>query len=68
MEKLCQDHEKLIEAILEGEEDLISSHRQHVDDIVELVKQQMSLLNEVDKPGSDVEQYVTSLDAILAHS
>ena len=27
----------------------------------------MMLLNEVDKPGSDVDEYVDSLDAILAH-
>lgn len=27
----------------------------------------MMLLHEVDKPGSDVDEYVTSLDAILAH-
>jgi len=27
----------------------------------------MSLLNEVDKPGSDVDEYVDSLDAMLAH-
>lgn len=27
----------------------------------------MMLLHEVDKPGSDVDEYVDSLDAILAH-
>ncbi len=27
----------------------------------------MMLLHEVDKPGSDVEEYVSSLDAILVH-
>ncbi len=27
----------------------------------------MMLLHEVDKPGSDVDEYVESLDAILAH-
>lgn len=27
----------------------------------------MLLLHEVDKPGSDVEEYVSSLDAILKH-
>jgi len=67
LQKLCNDHEKLISLILEEEEDLISSHRKHIDDMVELVKQEMLLLHEVDKPGSDVEEYVTSLDAILAH-
>ena len=27
----------------------------------------MMLLNEVDKPGSDVDEYVDSIDAILCH-
>lgn len=45
---LCQDHEKLIEQILEEEESLISSHRHHIDDVVDLVKQEMMLLHEVD--------------------
>jgi kinesin family protein 2/24 len=33
--------------------------------VVDLVKQEMVLLNDVDKPGSDVEEYVTNLDVIL---
>jgi hypothetical protein len=27
----------------------------------------MALLNEVDKPGSDIDEYVENLDTILAH-
>jgi len=38
---------------LEEEEELIGGHRQHIDDVVDLVKQEMMLLHEVDKPGSD---------------
>lgn len=53
--------------ILEEEEELINGHRQHIDDVVDLVKQEMVLLHEVDKPGSDIEEYVSSLDAILLH-
>lgn len=64
-DQLCQDHEKLIEQILEEEESLISSHRHHIDDVVDLVKQEMMLLHEVDQPGSEVEDYVTKLDGIL---
>eukprot|EP01016_Furgasonia_blochmanni_P035486 TRINITY_DN3936_c0_g1_i2.p2 TRINITY_DN3936_c0_g1~~TRINITY_DN3936_c0_g1_i2.p2 ORF type:complete len:104 (+),score=24.55 TRINITY_DN3936_c0_g1_i2:242-553(+) len=35
--------------------------------MVELIKQEMVLMNEVDKPGSDVDEYVESLDALLTH-
>jgi len=30
-------------------------HRREVDDTVDLVKREMQLINEVDKPGSDVD-------------
>jgi hypothetical protein len=39
VEKVCQDHERLVEVILEEEEELINGHRQHIDDVVDLVKQ-----------------------------
>ena len=65
MDKLCNDHERLIEQILEEEEEIINGHRKHIDDVVDLVKREMVLLNEVDKPGSDVEDYVNNLDKIL---
>jgi len=64
---MSQKHEQLIGVILAEEEDVISLHRTHIDDTVELIKQEMMLLHEVDKPGSDVDEYVESLDAILAH-
>jgi kinesin family protein 2/24 len=44
---------------------LINGHRKHIDDLVDLVKGEMSLLNDVDKPGSDVSQYVDNLDKLI---
>ena len=44
---------------------MINGHRRHIDEIVDLVKQEMVLLNDVDKPGSDVEEYVNNLDRLL---
>jgi kinesin family protein 2/24 len=67
LQLMSQKHEQLISLILAEEEEVIGVHRQHIDDTVELVKQEMMLLHEVDKPGSDVDEYVESLDAILAH-
>ena len=64
-DKLCNDHERLIEQILEEEEEVINGHRKHIDEVVDLVKQEMGLLNDVDKPGSDVEDYVNNLRGIL---
>jgi len=50
---------------LEEEESLINSHRSHIDEVVSIVKDEMTLLNDVDKPGSDVEEYAKSLDKVL---
>lgn len=65
-QKLSNIHEKLISDILQEEEDFISCHKEHIDETVDIVKNEMSLLNEVDKPGSDIDNYVVTLDRLLA--
>lgn len=65
IEELKQKHEFMVNVILTEEEELLTMHWKHIDENVELVKKQMSILNEVDKPGSDVEEYIYSLDHIL---
>ena len=60
-----EEHEKIIETILEEEEQLIANHRKHIDEAVEGVKEEMNLLNGVDKSGSDVEHFALELDKVL---
>jgi kinesin family member 2/24 len=55
----------LVQTILTDEEVLITSHREHVDHMVDLVKQDMGLLQQVDNPNSDIETYVMRLDKSL---
>eukprot|EP00741_Cyanophora_paradoxa_P011023 tig00020553_g10655.t1 len=62
---LIRTHEELINTILAEEEEIISAHRQQIDDVMELVKEEMQLLNEVDQPGSAIDEYVGKLDHIL---
>jgi len=62
---LADDHEKLIEQILEDEEQLIFKHNSSCKESIQIVEKEMLLLKEVDKPGSDVEQYVEKLDSIM---
>jgi len=45
LQKLSKVHENLINDILGEEEDFIISHKTHIDDMVELVKQEMLLVN-----------------------
>jgi kinesin family protein 2/24 len=50
LDRICVDHENLIKTILEEEEELISTHRTHVDNSVDIVKKDMELLHNVDLP------------------
>ena len=59
---LCRDHEQVIEQILDEEEKLIKSHRSIVDQQVQFLHEETALLNDVDKPGSDIEQYIENID------
>lgn len=58
-------HEDLINTILEEEEEVIQSHRNQIDVIMELMRVEMKLLNDVDQPGSAIDEYVTSLESVL---
>jgi len=51
--------------ILTEEEDLIEMHKQHVDEVINVEKTEMALISEVDKSGSDIEEYVNNLDGML---
>merc|ERR1719379_2401915 len=58
---LQERHEKMMAALVDEEEHMITSHRRHIDSMVAGLKDQMETLNQVDQPGSDVEHYVKSL-------
>jgi hypothetical protein len=51
--------------ILTEEEDLIEMHKQHVDDVINAEKTEMQLISEVEKSGSDIEDYVRNFDQML---
>jgi kinesin family protein 2/24 len=65
LDELARQHDRLIGTILAEEEELITAHRQHIDMMVELIKEEMVHLNSVDRPGSDVDAYVAGIDNIL---
>lgn len=65
LDELARQHDRLIGTILAEEEELITAHRQHIDMMVELIKEEMVHLNNVDRPGSDVDAYVAGIDRIL---
>ncbi|KAI4345411.1 hypothetical protein L6164_012538 [Bauhinia variegata] len=59
-------HDGNISAILEEEEALIAAHRKEIEDTMEIVREEMKLLAEVDQPGSLIDNYVTQLSFVLS--
>ena len=66
-EQISEQHEKLIEIILSEEEELICFHKSCVDKGVESIKEEMGLLQNVDQPNSDVNDYVEKIGSLLAY-
>ncbi|XP_020101579.1 kinesin-like protein KIN-13A isoform X2 [Ananas comosus] len=60
----CNDGE--INALLEEEEALIAAHRKEIENTMEIVREEMNLLAEVDQPGSLIDNYVTQLSFVLS--
>ena len=65
LDQMFTDHNTLISKILNEEEHLIENHKVHVNEIINCEKYEMQLISEVDKSGSDVEEYVNNLDKLL---
>jgi kinesin family protein 2/24 len=63
---LAAAHDELMHTILEDEEVVIAAHRRQIEDTMDSVREEMTLLQEVDRPGSAIDDYVTGLTAILA--
>ncbi|XP_024980194.1 kinesin-like protein KIN-13B [Cynara cardunculus var. scolymus] len=53
-------------ALLEEEEDLVIAHRKQVEETMDIVKEEMNLLVEVDQPGNQLDEYITKLNVILS--
>ncbi|XP_044463183.1 kinesin-like protein KIN-13B [Mangifera indica] len=55
-----------LNALLKEEEDLVSAHRRQVEETIDIVREEMNLLVEVDQPGNQLDVYVSKLNAILS--
>eukprot|EP00899_Mesostigma_viride_P015196 jgi/Mesvir1/23678/Mv18634-RA.1 len=62
---LAQAHEKLMNTVLEEEEEVISLHRRLIEETMDIVREEMKLLADVDQPGSAIDSYVTKLADVL---
>ncbi|KAL4583897.1 hypothetical protein LXL04_008482 [Taraxacum kok-saghyz] len=55
-----------LNALLKEEEDLVDAHRKQVEDTMNIVRVEMNLLVEADKPGNQLDDYVVKLNTVLA--
>ncbi|XP_071742318.1 kinesin-like protein KIN-13B [Rutidosis leptorrhynchoides] len=55
-----------LNALLEEEENLVFAHRKQVEETMDIVREEMNLLVEVDQPGNQLDEYITKLNAILS--
>ena len=65
LQKYTNEHEKLINNILAEEDNLKKEHKEHIDEMVETIKEEVNGLNNVDKLGSDIKVYAETLNSIL---
>ena len=59
-------HEDIINEILKEEDNFVTEHKNHIDNMVKSIKDEMNGIHEVEKPGSDIEQYTNNLDNLLS--
>ena len=65
-QQISNIHGDLINTILKEEDNFITEHKKHIDDMVNSIKNEMNYLHEVDKPGSNIDEYTTNLDKLLS--
>ncbi|CAM8983910.1 hypothetical protein QQ045_001030 [Rhodiola kirilowii] len=59
------DYNDELDALLKEEEDLVTAHRKQVEETMEIVREEMNLLVEADKPGTQLDDYISKLNAVL---
>lgn len=64
-DSLEKQHENYIQLIIQEEEDLMKTHERHINTTIDLVKQEMVLMSEADKIGSNIEDYLNNLELVL---
>ncbi|KAL3618318.1 Kinesin-like protein KIN-13B [Castilleja foliolosa] len=55
-----------LNALLKDEEDLVCAHRKQVEETMDIVREEMDLLVEVDQPGNQLDNYIFRLNLILS--
>lgn len=60
------EYDSDINAILQEEEELVAAHRKEIEETMDIVRDEMQLLSDVEMPGSHIDEYVSRLSQVLA--
>jgi kinesin family member 2/24 len=63
---LVQTHQQLCSEILKEEEEIVNMHRAQIDQNMKVVREEMDLLRQFDQLAFNVDEYVGTLDRLLA--
>jgi kinesin family member 2/24 len=66
IQEMEEEHADLVTEIFTDEETLVAGHREQIHEMMNLVKEEMTALDEVEAPGSVIDDYVDKLENILA--
>ena len=66
-QKLTESHQKLIDTILDEEDQIVKADQKQINTMMEIGGKEMILLKDVVKPGSDINGYVERLSDLLEH-
>lgn len=56
-----------LDDLLREEEDLVAAHRKQIEETMDIVREEMGLLVEVEQPGNQIDGYLSKLNYILSH-
>jgi kinesin family protein 2/24 len=62
---LAAHYDSIVDAIVQEEDDVVRAHRQHLDDMMGLARREMAEISAVSRPGSRIDDYCDSVDALL---
>ncbi|MEW5307527.1 MAG: hypothetical protein WDW36_009916 [Sanguina aurantia] len=65
-DELVVRHDELMDSILMEEEALVTFHRGRLEEDMEMLRQEMGILGDVDQPGSQIDFYVERMNALLS--
>ena len=62
---LSKQHEELVSTIFSEQEALVACHREQIHAMMNLVKDEMAALDDIETPGGNIDAYVKRLETII---